>query len=157
MPLEKETGMVLAPIRMKPEHPSTALPTSSRIHFGRAYEVSHAIPAKPLGLIHAGSMQDLISESKAHVYKNELGSNPRTSETPNLEVAEEPMDLNKDINTADMELVRSMRYSIMDVLGQNISLGRHPPPKEPLLGIDTVLDDAMYSESSQEKKRARIN
>lgn len=142
---------------MKPEHPSTALPTSSRLHFGRAYEVSHALPVKPLGLIHAGSMQDLISESKTHVYKNESGSNPRTSETPDVEVGKEPMDLDKDVNPADMELVRSMRSSIMEVLGQNISLDRHPPPKEPLLGIDTVLKGFMDSEASQERKRARIN
>lgn len=102
-------------------------------------------------------MQNLISESNAHVYKNDSGSNPRTSETLNLEVAEEPMDLEKNINPADMELVRSMRYSIMDVLGPSISLDRHLPPKEPLLGIDTILEDAIDSKSSQEKKRARIN
>lgn len=149
--------MVLRPIRMKPEHPSTALPTSARIHFGRAYEVIHALPIKPLGLIHAGSMQDLISQSEAHVYKNESRNNPRTSETPDVEVAEEPMDVDKDVNPADMELVRSMRCSIMDVLGQNISLDSHPPPKEPLLGIDTALKNLVDRVSSQEMKRARIN
>lgn len=149
--------MILPPIRMKPEHPSTALPTSSRIHFGRAYEVAHVVPVKPLGLIHAGSMQHLISESKAHVYKNDSGNNPQTSETLNLEVDEEPMDLDKDINPADMDLVKSMRCSIMDVLGQNISLSKHLPPKEPLLGIDAVLEDAIGREYSPETNRARTN
>lgn len=157
MPFEKETGMVLAPIRMKPEHPSTALPISSRIHFGRAYEINHKIPVKSLGLIHAGSIQGLISESEAHVCRNDSGSNPQTSECQNLGVAEELMDPDKDIIPADMEVVKGMRNSIIDVLGPNISLSRHPAPKEPLMGFSALSEDAMDSKSSQETKRARIN
>ncbi|OBT39424.1 hypothetical protein VE00_10187 [Pseudogymnoascus sp. WSF 3629] len=65
------------------------------------------MPVKPLGLIHAGSMHDLISASKARISKTDSSSsNPRTLEGPDLEVAEEIMDVDKDINPADVELVR---------------------------------------------------
>lgn len=154
IPLEKEIDVTLAPIRMKPEHPSTALPISSRIHFGRAYGIGHDIPVKPLGLIHAGSMEKLISQSEAHVYRTRPGSNLQIFESQNLRVVEEPID--QHIIPADMEVVKSMRYSIMDVLGRNLSLSSHPAPREPPLGLASLTQDTADSESSGETKRAKV-
>ncbi|KAL5346341.1 hypothetical protein ACLOAV_008611 [Pseudogymnoascus australis] len=62
------------------------------------------------------------------------------------------MDLDKDINLADTELVGGMRPSIIDVLREIISLDRHLSPEEPVSGIDIVLKDLLDSESLQEKK-----
>ncbi|KAI0117426.1 hypothetical protein F4814DRAFT_286837 [Daldinia grandis] len=42
-PMANETRMTLAPIRMKSDHPSTALPRTARIHHGRAYDISHHV------------------------------------------------------------------------------------------------------------------
>lgn len=67
------------------------------------------------------------------------------------------MDLDKDINLADTELVGGMRPSIIDVLREIISLDRHLSPEEPVSGIDIVLKDLLDSESLQEKKRTRFN
>jgi hypothetical protein len=155
LPLEKEIGMTLAPIRIKPEHPSTALPISSRIHFGRAYGISHEIPVKPLGLIHAGSMQKLISQSEAHVYRTRSGSNLQNLGSQNFGVVEEPID--QHIIPADIEVVKSMRYSIMDVLGRNISPSRHPAPTEPPLGLASLSQGSVDSESSGKTKVAKVD
>lgn len=157
MPLENETDMALAPIRMKPEHPSTALPISARIHFGRAYAINHKIPVKSLGLIHVGSMQNLILASEAHIRKNNSSNNLQTPESHNLEVAEDFIDRDQHIIPADMEVVKDMRNSIMDVLGRNISLTTHPAPKEPPLGVVSLSQDAKDGEFSQNSKRARVN
>jgi hypothetical protein len=168
IPLEKETGMVLGPIRMKPEHPSTALPTSSRIHFGRAYAIDHDVPVKSLGLVHAESIQRLVLESAAHVRKKDLGNNSPTLESRYLSTTRELVekdlmekelsDLDKDIVPADMEVVKDIRYSIKDVLGGNLSLNKHSPPAAPLLGLSTALSEgAMDSKSSRETKRSRIS
>lgn len=127
--LGKETGMVLAPIRMRPEHPSTALPTSARIHFGLAYGINHKIPVKSLGLIDGGSIERLISESEAHMYRNDFGSNPATLESQDFGPDEELMVSDKDVIPADMEVVKSMRNSIIGVLGPDISLSSHPRPQ----------------------------
>lgn len=145
------------------------------------------MPVKSLGLIHAGSMQNLISESVAHVYKKDLGSsNPQnlegvvlgvaeesmdrneninlaqTSETLNLEVAEEPINLDKDVNPADMQVVKSIRSSIIDVLGDDLSPSDHPAPKIPVSGVAPImywpslgLRKTRDRESLQETKRVR--
>ncbi|CZR69574.1 uncharacterized protein PAC_19474 [Phialocephala subalpina] len=165
-PLEKETGMVLTPIRMKPEHPSTVLPNSSRIHFGRAYGISHKMAVKPLGLIHAGSMEKLMSQSVAHACRNNPDNSAQLSESQSYGVAggevmdvfsgNRKMDINKDIIPADMEVAKDMRNSIMDVLGPDISLDNHPPPKEPVLSSSALSDDVMDSEPVRERKRVRV-
>lgn len=111
MPLEKETGMVLAPIRMKAEHPSMALPTSSRIHFSRTYGVSHEVAVNPLGLIHPQSMEMLISQSQAHVFRKELNIKPKSFKTYAREAREahdDFIDLDQEVIPADMEVVEDM-------------------------------------------------
>jgi hypothetical protein len=153
-PLEKEIRMTLAPIRMKPEHPSTALPISTRIHFGRAYVIGHKMPVKSLGLIHAGSMQKLISQAAAHVYRIGSGYTLQDLESY-IRVIEEPTD--QHIIPADMEIVRSMRSSIMDVLGRNISLSSYPAPEEPPLGLASLSNGTVDSESSGKMKCAKFD
>ncbi len=108
---------------MKAEHPSTALPQSARIHFGRAYEIEHHTPVQPLGLIHATSMETLRSQFEAHVYRkgsrNEETSNPAPEREGDL-----PQD-DSQIEPADMVIVKEMRQNIMEVLGPDISLRTH--------------------------------
>ncbi|KAF4633360.1 hypothetical protein G7Y89_g4759 [Cudoniella acicularis] len=154
---EKETGILLEPIRMKPEHPSTALPASARIHFGRAYCIKNTMPVKPLGLIHAGSMQSLISQSEAHLFTKDSNSDPQTSEISLQDFikAMEPKNVDRDIFPADMEVVEGMRNSIRDVLGRNLSLSKHAPPKEPPLGLGALSQDAVDTDSSRGTKRTR--
>ncbi|KAL4768732.1 hypothetical protein BDW60DRAFT_219485 [Aspergillus nidulans var. acristatus] len=48
-PLPKETEIRLRPIRLKAEHPSTALPSTDRIHFGRVYKIQHQVMLKSIG------------------------------------------------------------------------------------------------------------
>jgi hypothetical protein len=152
IPLEKEIGMTLAPIRMKPEHPSTALPISSRIHFGRAYGIGHDIPVKSLGLIHAGSMQKLISQSEAHVYRTRSGSNLQNLESQNLGAVEVPID--QHIIPADMEAVKSMRYSIMDVLGGTYLSAVIQHPRN-LRWVLVFFHKVLWIASLQEKRSVR--
>jgi hypothetical protein len=54
-----DEGLTLEPIRLKSDHPSTALPRSARVHFGNAFVVEHKYPVIPIGLIHASSMETL--------------------------------------------------------------------------------------------------
>ena len=155
-PLDKENGMVLDPIRMKPEHPSTALPSTSRIHFGRAYGISHEMPLKSLGLIHAGSMQYLISQSEVCLHRKGTGCNNQVSERQTSgDALESTVDQN--IIPADMELVKDMRRTIMDVLGQNISVSSHPPPMEPLLGLGSLSLGSTEDITTQAAKRVKPN
>lgn len=68
-----ETGITLVPIRMKAEHPSTALPRSARIHFGRVYEISHDMAIESLGLIHVDSMETLKLQFEACAFHQDTG------------------------------------------------------------------------------------
>jgi hypothetical protein len=106
---------------MKAEHPSTALPHSARIHFGRAYEIEHGVPVRPLGLIHDGSMEMLLKQFEGNVFKNDGES---------IVEKKDDEEGDKQVKSADMEVVRDMRQSIMDVLGGNISPEWNEPPEE---------------------------
>lgn len=181
MPFEKETGMVLDPIRMKPDHPSTALPSSSRVHFGRIYEISHSAQVKPLGLIHTGSMEKLISQSVAHAYRNDPDDSAHVCKSQSDDVDAEAQNSNddswhrktpdpisdsasddqdtihdQDTIPADMMVVREMRDSIMEILGPDITLDKHWSPVEPMLSCDDPLDDVVNVETERERKRTRV-
>ncbi|KAI3007493.1 hypothetical protein CBS147346_3302 [Aspergillus niger] len=65
-PLPEETRMGIQPLRLKPEHPSTVLPSTARIHFGRVYEIKHDVELKNIGLIHSSSMDILSSQFESH-------------------------------------------------------------------------------------------
>jgi hypothetical protein len=55
-----------------------------------------------------------------------------------------------------MEIVRSMRSSIMDVLGPYISLSSHPAPEEPPLGLASLSNGTVDSESSGKMKVCEV-
>ncbi|KAI1119826.1 hypothetical protein F5Y10DRAFT_290871 [Nemania abortiva] len=101
-PLPGETGMRLSPIRMIPHHPSTALPRSARIHFGRIYRVKHTAAVENLGLIDPVSMEDLQDQFEANAGRadNTQVESPETKPLP-----------------ADMEIVRQIRDSIHSIGG----------------------------------------
>ena len=44
-------------IRIKAAHPSTALPSTSRVDFGRIYKVKHVVKSMDVGLIHIDSVE----------------------------------------------------------------------------------------------------
>ena len=110
---------------MKPDHPSTALPSTARIHFGRAYEIEHKIPVQPLGLVHPGSMETLLDQFEAKIVKlSPEGMEEREYQTEHG--IEEP-DL-KTQAAADMHIVKDMRESITKILGPKLSPAYHEPP-----------------------------
>jgi hypothetical protein len=76
-------------------------------------------------------------------------------ESQNLGVVEEPID--QHIIPVDMEVVKIIRYSIMDVLGRNISLGSHPAPTEPPLGLASLSQGSVDSEPSGKTKVAKVD
>ncbi|KAE8138588.1 hypothetical protein BDV38DRAFT_292185 [Aspergillus pseudotamarii] len=102
-PLTGETGMRLQPIRMKAEHPSTALPSSARICFGRVYEVFHDVNLKSLGLIHDVSMENLQLQFSSHC--------PKASENDNQEEAVTDFT----VSPADINVVKDIREDINTV------------------------------------------
>ncbi|KAI1660283.1 hypothetical protein F4813DRAFT_351563 [Daldinia decipiens] len=65
--MTNETGMILAPIRMKSDHPSKALPRTARIHYGRVYEIPHNLPVESIGLVHDASMEVLHDQFEANM------------------------------------------------------------------------------------------
>jgi hypothetical protein len=109
---------------MKAEHPSTALPQSARIHFGRAYEIEHDVPVRPLGLIHDASMEMLLKQFEGNVFKENGESIVEKKEGKHDEKGD------KQVKPADMGVVKDMRQSIMDVLEGDISPYSHMPPRE---------------------------
>lgn len=116
--------MRMSPIRMKPEHPSTALPRSARVHFGRAYAISHAFPVLPLGLIHAGSMETLLSQFEENVARN--GESDITSSKDNE--TNGGIDIEAQVQPADICVAKEIRQQICDVLGPDARMGNFPQP-----------------------------
>jgi hypothetical protein len=100
--LDGETGMCLKPIRMKAEHPSTTLPSSARIHFGRVYEVCHHIHLKSLGLIHDSSMENLLEQYRSSYAKE--GARTQNNAT------------DRSVLPADMDIVKDLRRDIRTVV-----------------------------------------
>lgn len=110
---------------MKPEHPSTALPSTARIHYGRAYDFDHSRPVAPLGLIHPASMETLLDQFEAKVSKYEprdesLGKPDEHTDIEEPDPATEP---------ADIQVVKEMRANIIKVLGKKLSPTEHQMPR----------------------------
>ncbi|KUJ10528.1 uncharacterized protein LY89DRAFT_787539 [Mollisia scopiformis] len=103
-----EANVKLLPIRMSAHHPSTFLPLSARMHFGRVYEISHKIPARPLGLIDTDYMELLISQfEKVTRQKNDS----------------EDLTFHHESNAViDTTLVEEIRQNILKVLGPDVHL-----------------------------------
>ncbi|PVH77975.1 hypothetical protein DL98DRAFT_534220 [Cadophora sp. DSE1049] len=98
-----EANVKLLPIRMRAHHPSTFLPLSARMHFGRVYEIPHNIPAKPLGVIDTDDMELLISQFE--------------KVTRQENISEDLVVHNENIAVPDMTLVEEIRQNIVKVLG----------------------------------------
>ena len=111
---------------MKPDHPSLALSSRARIHYGRAYEVDHNLPVQPLGLVHPASMETLLDQFEAKVPRLQPGE----KESFERAYGQAEMDsVTPAVAAADMGLVQDMRKSITKVLGQNLSPAEHLPPE----------------------------
>lgn len=105
---ENEAKVKLLPIRMRAHHPSTFLPLSARMHFGRVYEIPHNIPARPLGLIDTDYMELLFSQfQKVEHHKHN---------------SEDLAVHDKAIAATDMTLAEEIRQNIMKVLGPDVPL-----------------------------------
>ncbi|GAA87726.1 similar to An12g08700 [Aspergillus luchuensis IFO 4308] len=65
-PLPEEARMTSQPIRLKLEQPSTVLPSSARIYFGRVYEIKHDVELNNVGLVLGSSMNILSSQFESH-------------------------------------------------------------------------------------------
>lgn len=123
--------MILSPVRMKPEHPSTALPRSARIHFGRAYKIDHRIPVQPLGLIHPASMEILLDQFEANVFKRNKEQMKRSRDDENGDNISEVINTPSPdaiVVAADLEIVKDMRQSIIKVLDSELSPAMNLPP-----------------------------
>lgn len=109
---------------MKPDHPSTALPSTARIHFARAYEIEHSIPVQPLGLVHPGSMETLLDQFGANVVKMDPEKMKKLQyETENGSETPDPKT-----QAADMHIVKDVRENITKILGSKLSPADHTPP-----------------------------
>lgn len=118
---------------MKAEHPSTALHHTARIHFGRVYEIGHNVPVRPIGLIHADSMETLQSQFQSNVSKEGIQTGEK--ETPEfeldsfLEISQQGENSENDtaVLPVDTETVKNKRQRINDHIGPAISPTAHPP------------------------------
>jgi hypothetical protein len=126
-PLADETEMVLSQIRMKPEHPSTALPQTARIHFGRAYIIHHTLPVQTLGLVHSASMETLRDQFEEKVFRKDKEQMERSRDDEDDHEGDydlkstENSSFDANVVAADIEVVKDMRQSIIKVLGSDLS------------------------------------
>src|SRR3569833_645236 len=119
-----ETKVSLSPVRMKPDHPSLALSSTARIHYGRAYEIYHDLPVQSLGLVHPASMEALLDQFEAKVARLQPGERGASKRTYDQMEAENSAP---KIEAADMSIVRVMRESIIEVLGPELTPAAHQP------------------------------
>ena len=98
--LEGEEDVILNPIKMNVEHPSTILPKESRIFYGEIHEVSHSCKVRSLGLVDVESIETLQSGfESSHPKDKEL----KTSQAEKKE--EDKVDLPTAIQRAKSVLV----------------------------------------------------
>lgn len=113
---------------MKPDHPSLALSNTARIHYGRAYEISHGIPVQPLGLVHPTSMEVLLNQFEANVTRvqpgEDLGDECEEEIPEDIDPQQKVEDGTSDIKAAytRMNIVKDMRRSMKKVLGPKLPL-----------------------------------
>lgn len=111
---------------MEPDHPSLALPSTARIHYGRSYEIDHDLPIQALGLIHSASMETLLDQFAENVFKfteDEEGSGEMNRNR------KEDQDMQTHVEAAEMNIARDIRQSITEVLGPQLSPAVHQPPE----------------------------
>ncbi|KAK6948138.1 hypothetical protein Daesc_009902 [Daldinia eschscholtzii] len=117
-PMPNETGIVLSPVQMKSDHPSTALSRTARIHYGRAYRISHELPVQSIGLIQDASMEVLLDQFEANVCRT-IGDTEDLSDNP----IPEP-----EAEAADINVAKVIRENIASVLGSKMSPDMYQPP-----------------------------
>ncbi|KAI1477688.1 hypothetical protein F4774DRAFT_388230 [Daldinia eschscholtzii] len=117
-PMSNETGIVLSPVQMKSDHPSTALSRTARIHYGRAYRIPHELPVQSIGLIQDASMEVLLDQFEANVCRT-IGDAEGLSDNPISEA---------EANAADINVAKVIRENIASVLGSNMSPDMYQPP-----------------------------
>ncbi|KAF2124255.1 hypothetical protein P153DRAFT_371116 [Dothidotthia symphoricarpi CBS 119687] len=130
-PFPDEIGLRLSPMRMQPHHPSTTLPKSARIHFGRAYDVDYDAPVQPIGLIDPMSMESLLDQFDANVYRCDTDHEQASEQSPWTEslygVNGRSCGLGDEAKLVDLDIVREMRSNITKVLGNKLSPADHQP------------------------------
>ncbi|KAI1802395.1 hypothetical protein F4811DRAFT_401980 [Daldinia bambusicola] len=117
-PMPNEKKMVLSPVQMKSDHPSTALPRTARIHYGRAYRIFHQLPVQSIGLIKDASMEVLLDQFEANVYR-------RKDDTTGLTPADVP---EPQAEAANMNTAKAIRENITSVLGPDMDPKIYQPP-----------------------------
>ncbi|KAL6697471.1 hypothetical protein J3F84DRAFT_369027 [Trichoderma pleuroticola] len=123
-----ETKISLSPVRMKPDHPSLALSSTARIHYGRAYEIDHRVPVQPLSLIHSASMEVLLNQFEANVARLQPGEDLKDewekAKLDNVDLQQRVEDVTPSIEAAytSMNIVKDMRKSMERVLGPKFEL-----------------------------------
>ncbi|KAL6820889.1 hypothetical protein J3E69DRAFT_357255 [Trichoderma sp. SZMC 28015] len=107
-----ETKIILSPVRMKLDHPSLALSSTARIHYGRAYEIDHRLSVQPLGLIHPTSMEVLLGQFEVNL--------------DNVDLQQRVKDVthSKEAAYTSINIVKDMRRSMEKVLGPKLALPR---------------------------------
>lgn len=111
---------------MEPDHPSLALPSTTRIHYGRSYEIGHSLPVQPLGLVHPASMETLLDQFDQNVdrFTSEEQASGKRHRT-----REEDQDPRTQVEAAEMSIASDIRESITKVLGPELTPAVHRPPE----------------------------
>ena len=112
---------------MKPHHPSTTLPRSARIHFGRAYEIVHQLPVQPLGLVHPTSMETLLDQFDANIFRHTTDKKQVSTGIPSGRDPFQVEALDDKVKVVDMEIVKEVRNNITKVLGSRLSPADNQP------------------------------
>ncbi|KAL2836906.1 hypothetical protein BJX68DRAFT_273307 [Aspergillus pseudodeflectus] len=124
-PVDKETGMrLMKPVRLKADHPSTTLPSTARIHYGRVYEVKHDVQLKSIGLIHDSSMETLLEQFNGSYTCRGVQTGDKVPAGGD-QVPETVTD--STVSPADVELVCSIRKDVNRILGKDGLLGKRAP------------------------------
>lgn len=115
--LTGEERMILPPIRMAVEHPSTAPPATSRIHFGRIFEVQHSCPVRDLGLIEVDWMGHFLSHFQASLQTiTNAEDNAQESQTAS-ETREK--QTSEDAEPVDAKAAEDIRKTVIDLVGSD--------------------------------------
>jgi hypothetical protein len=111
---------MMKPVRLKADHPSTTLPSTARIHYGRLYEVEHDVQLKSIGLIHDSSMETLLKQFNGSYTRRGVQTGVKVPAGGD-QVPETVTD--STVSPADVELVCSIRNDVNRILGKDGLLG----------------------------------
>jgi hypothetical protein len=115
----------MKPVRLKADHPSTTLPSTARIHYGRLYEVEHEVQLKIIGLIHDSSMETLLGQFNGSYIRREAETGDKGAAGVRDEVLETVAD--STVSPANVEVVYNIRKDVNRILGKDGLLGKRAP------------------------------